>query len=231
MEYIHTDDCQIRSDIAFRLGVIIMQYEKSIELNDIKNYNSTLYISVLQTLLTNCLEILREIKFMNEKYDFFDVENQLIDDNFYGIKNKSIISNSIYDKVTLHRVLISLRNALSHPTNINIKSEFPSTGYTTIKDGSNIISEYIFVDSPDVKNNRAKSFNNIAELELHKRMNKSAVYDYNSLKIVPRLFIIKLDVKELKTLTLNLSTVLAQPVQENWNKVFNSSILSNLKVA
>jgi hypothetical protein len=71
-----------------------MQYEKSIELNDIKNYNSTLYISVLQTLLTNCLEILREIKFMNEKYDFFDVENQLIDDNFYGIKNKSIISNS-----------------------------------------------------------------------------------------------------------------------------------------
>jgi hypothetical protein len=231
MEYIHTDDCQIRSDIAFRLGLIIMQYEKCIELNDIKNYNSTLCISVLQTLLTNCLEILREIKFMNEKYDFFDIENQLIDDNFYGIKNKSIISNSIYDKVTLHRVLISLRNALSHPTKININSEFPSTGYTTIKDGSNIISEYIFVDSPDVKNNRAKSFNNIDELELHKRMNKSAVYDYNSLKIVPRLFIIKLDVNELKTLTLNLSKVLAQPVQENWNKVFNPSILSNLKVA
>jgi hypothetical protein len=231
MEYIHTDDCQIRSDIAFRLGVIIMQYEKSIELNDIKNYNSTLCISVLQTLLTNCLEILREIKFINVKYDFFDIENQLIDDNFYGIKNKSIILNSIYDKVTLHRVLISLRNALSHPTNINIKSEFPSTGYTTIKDGSNIISEYIFVDSPDVKNNRAKSFNNIAELELHKRMNKSAVYDYNSLKTVPRLFIFKLDVSELKTLTLNLSKVLAQPVQENWNKVFNPLILSNLKVA
>lgn len=231
MEYIHTSDCQIRSDIAFRLGVIIMQYEKSIELNDIKNYNSTLYISVLQTLLTNCLEILREIKFMNEKYDFFDIESQLIDENFYGIKNKSIISNSIYDKVTLHRVLISLRNALSHPTNINIKSEFPSTGYTTVKDGSNIISEYIFVDSPDVKNNKAKSFNNIAELEIHKRMNKSAVYDYNSLKIVPRIFKIKLDVNELRTLTLNLSTVLAQPVQENWNKVFNSSILSNLKVA
>lgn len=231
MEYIHTNDCQIRSDIAFRLGVIIMQYEKSIELNDIKNYNSTLYISVLQTLLTNCLEILREIKFINEKYDFFDIESQLIDDNFYGIKNKSIISNSIYDKVTLHKVLISLRNALSHPTNINIKSEFPSTGYTTVKDGSNIISEYIFVDSPDVKNNKAKSFNNIAELEMHKRMNKSAVYDYNSLKIVPRIFKIKLDVNELRTLTLNLSTVLAQPVQENWNKVFNSSILSNLKVA
>lgn len=231
MEYIHTNDCQIRSDIAFRLGVIIMQYEKSIKLNDIKNYNSTLYISVLQTLLTNCLEILREIKFINEKYDFFDIESQLIDENFYGIKNKSIISNSIYDKVTLHRVLISLRNALSHPTNINIKSEFPSTGYTTVKDGSNIISEYIFVDSPDVKNNKAKSFNNIAELEIHKRMNKSAVYDYNSLKIVPRIFKIKLDVNELRTLTLNLSTVLAQPVQENWNKVFNSSILSNLKVA
>ena len=91
MEYIHTNDCQIRSDIAFRLGVIIMQYEKSIKLNDIKNYNSTLYISVLQTLLTNCLEILREIKFINEKYDFFDIESQLIDENFYGIKNKSII--------------------------------------------------------------------------------------------------------------------------------------------
>ena len=231
MEYIHTNDCQIRSDIAFRLGVIITQYEKSIELNDIKNYNSTLYISVLQTLLTNCLEILREIKFINEKYDFFDIESQLIDENFYGIKNKSIISNSIYDKVTLHKVLISLRNALSHPTNIKIKSEFPSTGDTTVKYGSNIISEYIFVDSPDVKNNKAKSFNNIAELEMHKRMNKSAVYDYNSLKIVPRIFKIKLDVNELRTLTLNLSTVLAQPVQENWNKVFNSSILSNLKVA
>jgi hypothetical protein len=231
MEYIHTDDCQIRSDIAFRLGMIIMQYEKSIGSNDIKNFNSTLHISVLQTLLTNCLEILREIKFINEKYDFFDIETPLIDENFYGIKNKSIISNSIYDTVTLHKVLISLRNALSHPTSINIMSEFPSTGYTTVKDGSNIISEYIFVDSPDVKNNRAKYFKNIDELESHKRMKKGTVYDYNSLKIVPRVFKIKLDVNELKTLTLNLSIVLAQPVQENWNKVFNSSILSNLKVA
>ena len=34
MEYIHTDDCQIRSDIAFRLGKIILQYEESIHIND-----------------------------------------------------------------------------------------------------------------------------------------------------------------------------------------------------
>ena len=78
MEYIHTDDCQIRSDIAFRLGKIILQYEESIHVNDIMNYSSTLYISVLQTLLTNCLEILREIKFKNEKYEFFDIDQEWI---------------------------------------------------------------------------------------------------------------------------------------------------------
>ena len=159
MEYIHTDDCQIRSDIAFRLRKIILQYEESIHVNDIMNYSSTLYISVLQTLLTNCLEILREIKFKNEKYEFFDIDQELSDENYYGIKHQSILSNSIYKSISLHMVLKSLRNALSHPTSINIKSEFPSTGYTTIKNGSNIISEYIFVDSPDVKNNRPKSFN------------------------------------------------------------------------
>ncbi len=231
MEYIHTDDCQIRSDIAFRLGKVILQYEKNIQLNDVMNYSSTLYISVLQTLLTNCLEILREIKFINEKYDFFDIEKPLNDENFYGIKNKSIVLNSIYETVTLHKVLISLRYALSHPTKINLMSEFPSTGYTTIKDGSNIISEYIFVDSPDVKNNRAKSFNNITELERHKKLNKDANYNYEKLEIIPRMIKIKLGVKELKTLSLNLSTVLSQPVQENWNKIFNSNILSTLKVA
>ena len=79
MEYIHTNDCQIRSDIAFRLGKIILQYEKSINFIDVMNYSSTLYISVLQTLLTNCLEILREIKFKNIKYEFFDIDQELSD--------------------------------------------------------------------------------------------------------------------------------------------------------
>lgn len=231
MEYIHTDDCQIRSDIAFRLGKIILQYEESIHVNDIMNYSSTLYISVLQTLLTNCLEILREIKFKNEKYEFFDIDQELSDENYYGIKHQSILSNSIYKSISLHMVLKSLRNALSHPTSINMKSEFPSTGYTTIKNGSNIISEYIFVDSPDVKNNRPKSFNSLNELEAHKKNNKDAIYNIEKLEIIPRIIIIKLGVQELKTLTLNLSIVLSQPVQENWDKILNSNILSILKVA
>jgi hypothetical protein len=51
------------------------------------------------------------------------------------------------------------------------------------------------------------------------------------LEIIPRIIKIKLGVQELKTLTLNLSTVLSQPVQENWDKIFNSNILSTLKVA
>jgi hypothetical protein len=108
---------------------------------------------------------------------------------------------------------------------------FPSTGYTTIKNGSNIISEYIFVDSPDVKNNRPKSFNSLNELEAHKRNNKDAIYNIEKLEIIPRIIIIKLGVQELKTLTLNLSIVLSQPVQENWDKILNSNILSILKVA
>jgi hypothetical protein len=83
----------------------------------------------------------------------------------------------------------------------------------------------------DVNNiNNTKYYENIDKLYIKI---KNVIYDINieKLEIIPRIIIIKLGVQELKTLTLNLSIVLSQPVQENWDKILNSNILSKLKVA
>jgi hypothetical protein len=232
MEYIHTEDCQIRADIAFRLGKIALQYENNFSLNFFENFQSTLHISILQTLLTNCLEILKEIRPKNLDKNLLDLKQSLNDCNYYEIKNSSILSNNLHEQISLHTIFVSLRNALSHPTNLDLKSLTPSTGYTTIKNGSNIISDYIFIDSPDVKNNRPKRFNDINQLGAYRKNNPKSILDDENLCIkTPRIMKIKLNVSELKTLITNLSIVLSQPVQKKWDKTFNPFILTDLKVA
>ena len=60
MEYFRDKDGQIQADIAFRLGRIILQYE-SISLKPEQKYESTLYLAVLQNMLTNCIELLNSL--------------------------------------------------------------------------------------------------------------------------------------------------------------------------
>jgi hypothetical protein len=60
MEYYRTNDGQIQADMARRLGIILEQYHQQIKGSE--KYEVTLTLSVLQTLLTNCIELLNHLK-------------------------------------------------------------------------------------------------------------------------------------------------------------------------
>ena len=55
MEYHRTDDGQIQADLARRLGIVLRQYHEQISTHD--KYEVSLSLSILQTLLTNCVEL------------------------------------------------------------------------------------------------------------------------------------------------------------------------------
>ncbi len=80
--------------------------------------------------------------------------------------------NTFFDlTLTAGVVLRRLRNALSHPSAPELDASFPSSGYTTMRDGSPTIARYSFVNSPDVRNSRPKMFSTQKEAETHLQNN------------------------------------------------------------
>ena len=60
MEYFRTEDGQIQADLARRLGTVLKQYHSQII--SIEKYEVSLSLSILQTLLTNCVELLDNMR-------------------------------------------------------------------------------------------------------------------------------------------------------------------------
>jgi hypothetical protein len=232
MEYWRTDDNQILADFAYRAGIILCQYEKLILRNE-KKFESTLYIIALQSLLTQCQELYRAMKKADQKKEFLC---RLLSEEpeLWGL-SKGLIKIDSFGKgpITYDTIITYIRNALSHPTALDLNSEFPSTGYTTIKDKSRIVKEFCFVNSPDTKNNRIKEFPNresakkaIAELQgvipdvsiKEKHDKKRTFYQLEKDgKPFARIFRIDIPVPVVRDFVLGLSTYLAQPVQKNWD--------------
>ena len=126
-EYFLEPKGQIHADLAFRLGKIIEQYD-SINKSDLFNFDSSLYLCVLQNLLTIYVEknnfedypLTREFEFYKKNCkiqlkNYFDISVDMVDlDNFNSVR-------------TVGDFFKTLRNSMSHPTAVNPKSEHPST--------------------------------------------------------------------------------------------------------
>ena len=229
MEYFRDKDGQIQADIAYRLGRIILQYE-SFSIPSEQKFESTLYLSVLQNILTNCIELLNSLSDREKKSNQI-VNSSIESENIFGFKSSQIRGNTFFETLTCDKIIRHIRNALSHPTKINIESEFCSTGYSTLKNQTNTISEYCFISSPDTKYNRLKNYSKIkAEVILkqeHNLPDETKIMEANdggfnfrvNGKPFGRIFKIVLSTSELRKLTIGLCTYLAQPIQENWDGI------------
>jgi hypothetical protein len=241
-EYYLDKEGQIYADIAYRLGVIVKQYNNHIDDNDANNFDSTLHLTFLQNLLTIYSEMWK-----NKSYGLpsiwstplYNCETLITNSNFYGIEPKLVlVNNFVRETETILSFLTHVRNALSHPTSVATGSAIQSTGYYSLSDEFGKISKYVFIDSPDVKVsrnglNRAKIFNSKEDFNAFKGRNEMKQHPFSCEEVNGkfelrnhRIYKVCLSVDQLKKLVLNLSKFLAQPIQNNWNgSVFNPNIL------
>lgn len=230
MDFVRDADKQIYSDLALRLGKIVIQYEnlKTTE----KKYTGSLYIAILQNLLTNMYQKISNKKIKKMFKEMFDAP--LSDDTIWGISIKNVKINSTDEQITLSKFIENVRDALSHPNALNIGSEFTPTGYITISDSSNIIEKFYFISSPDLNNKGNFKQNKTEELAMNfiKTKFKDAAVKYEPIilengsfavrlvghdKPLNRQVKIEMRVSELREFLMNLANFLAQPTQADWD--------------
>ena len=228
-EYFLEPNGQIHADLAFRLGKIIEQYD-SINKSDLFNFDSSLCLCILQNLLTIYDEKEKNGGFpLTREYEYYNKNCNIQVKNYFNISKKLIEFDNNVSIITIGDFLKTLRNSMSHPTAINLKSGHPSTGYYSNSENKKIKS-YTFINSPDVIKENTRFFK--SEDEFYKYA-KNKEHDFKIKKVGfkyhitnPRLTIINLKVNELKEITINLAKLLSQPVQKNWDGLtFNDNIL------
>jgi hypothetical protein len=226
MEYHRTEDGQIQADLARRLGIILKQYYDIVSNGE--KYEVTLSLSILQTLLTNCIELMNSLNKRDKK------DNPLfkspIDTELWGISENNIVVNTfLTNQLTVDFVIRHIRNALSHPTKINSEIQIQTTGYSTMQTGSNIIENIYFVSSPDLngRGNR-KSYSHDRALQLLQdgtfpegaEIQELANGMYAFIKDnnpFYRIFKISFTPREIAQLAFGLSNYLSQPLIEKWD--------------
>ena len=158
MEHEKTFDGQIHASIAKRVGLILTQYEKRTgDLPANQRYEATLCLSLLHTLLTQCMELIDS----DELSDLKTALDQPLTDkpSLFGLSSDCVQTNTIWsaDKLTHRNVIKSLRNSMSHP-NKQTYSAYPVTGFTQclsdsepLEDGLRQIEGFELIHSPWVR--------------------------------------------------------------------------------
>lgn len=230
--YNETPDKRIRADFALRIGKLFSGYEKKLASLEVKEqFDATLTLVLLQSLLTTCSEL------MNKKPydDYFD--QQLVQvPALWGLRSDMVVRNTFPEKLTYKLVIDRVRNALSHPTYGDVENKYPVSGFKNINDSDGNIWGFSFVNSPDIKHERrVESFGEseagrkLAErrkeiikasgeqvLELSKKENgKFAICCCGEPYV--RIFQMAVPMTALKSLLLGLSNYLAQPTQNGWD--------------
>lgn len=154
MEYERTEDGQIQADFARRAGQILLQYEHcKAGLPDDQQFEATLAIALLQTMLTQCQELIKNRgvdRGLRGFDEFVAVATRGIDEQppMMGIMPSCIVQRWPSEKPVQYRDVIScIRNALSHPL-AQTEKHLPRTGYTTIRGASGFIEAFSFTQSP-----------------------------------------------------------------------------------
>ncbi len=189
----------IHAGFALHAWRLLKHYEAlTKDLSPSQRYEATLTVCVLQSLVTNCWEL---YKYLGRKspqvlgaIDTF-VEALLADPDVY-------VTNTVRGGAPdAKAVLVHLRNALSHPR--MRETHPPTTGYTTIEDGSGFVARMKFVDSPNLN-----SKGNLREDALERTGGDSQRAE---------VFTIELPLRCLTALAEEIALVLAQPVMDNWD--------------
>lgn len=229
MEYERTEDGQIQAAMALRAGRVLLQYESFCKgLPEEERFEATLAISLLQMMLTNCSELLKKKGL--DKRGMTELENlkneSILDDpSKMGLEPSCIVECWSSERgLTYREIFQGLRNALSHP-GIQKTSGLPVTGFTSIESPMGGIDGYEFTQSSWVSpSGKLRSLDYVA---LCKQMN-----DFASNHCVVGLSVVqskdqrwqvvregkpfipvlrlRLNVKQLRTLTLTLSEVLSE---------------------
>jgi hypothetical protein len=155
MEYERTEDAEIQADFAGRAGQVLLQYERlKLQLPLNEQYEATLAIALLQTMLTQCQELLKKIRSRDKAplglEGLVAMANRGFDEPppLLGLNQDCILERWPSDKAVKYRDLIEcIRNALSHPLPQNNEG-LPRTGYTTQKGASGLIEAFVFTQSP-----------------------------------------------------------------------------------
>lgn len=240
MEYERTPDGQIQADFAFRIGRIAEQYErfcKSMPPAE-ERYEATMLLALLQALLTNCTELLKSRQRSRSNPAFIKVASRDLnqDPTLFGFQRFSVIQQWPSTRPLMYRELLDcLRNAMSHPCP-QTEEGLPRTGYTSWQSDTGVIEGLTFTQSPwvdssghDVKH-KARMADAEAEAKLLNEMHRFErnhsvpdlsirsdgkgwlrVFHLNE-PFVPVLRI-KLDIEQLRMLTMSLSEYLAAPLE------------------
>jgi hypothetical protein len=228
MEYYRTDDGQIQADLARRLGIVLEQYHQQIKSEE--KYEVSLCLSILQMLLTNCIELLNNLKDRDKKDNpFYQFP---IDSMIWGFDEKAIRYTSFNQtNLDADKVVRHIRNALSHSTRIELNSEISkTTGYIT-KGGSANIETVIFISSPDLNSKgKTKSFDNKESAEKHIKLQGNFPEGVEVMQLIDgkfafykngapfhRVFEIEINPSCLLTLTYSLTSYLSHPLLNKWD--------------
>ena len=153
MEYFRDERNKIQADFSYRLGIILNQYEKILpSLDENKQYDYTLYICALQSLLTYCSELIKEMSNDHRLYSIFDAS--MTSNGYFNLEHIVVRTYSPSYNLKIKNLITHLRNSLSHPTQLEPEGNIRLTGFTTIKDESNKINKYVFIDSPDIRSKK-----------------------------------------------------------------------------
>lgn len=155
MEYERTEDAQVQADFAGRTGQILLQYERCKEgLPAHLQFEATLAIALLQSLLTQCQELLKKCRNPAKAPDGLEglvaMANREFDElpPLLGLTQACILERWPSERAVQYRDLIEcIRNALSHPLP-QTSERLPRTGYTTQMGSSGLIEAFVFTQSP-----------------------------------------------------------------------------------
>lgn len=193
------DDDVIRAGFALHAWQLLTQYEQlTKDLSPAGRYEATLTVCVLQSLLTNCWELW---KFLNDRKASRVLE-PLQEYTLAMLGDPEVeVNDSVPGQPDLKAVLMHVRNAVSHPR--MIETDPPTTGYTTVEDGTGIVSRLRFTDSPDLT---SKGF-------LRREARQRTGGDVKQAEV----FSIELPLAVLTAWAKEIAMALAQPVMNNWD--------------
>lgn len=240
--YFERPEGKIRADFALRIGRLFCDYEKRlVSLAKSERFDATLTITLLQSLLTTCAEL---IKSVDEQKPFL---NKLSDvPSLWGLRSGMVVQNTFPGVLTHKLVLEYMRNALSHPNYGDVTHKYPVSGFQNLNENGEIVG-FSFVNSPDIKQEgvvqsyrgetkptKTKPETNPAktkldklreefkrakdsrELELQKKTNGKYEICCDGVPYV-RVFQIDVPLSSLKKLLRELSNHLAQPTRKYWD--------------
>lgn len=154
MEYERTEDGQIQAAFAQRVGLLLVQYDNwRQQVPEVEQFESTLTISLLHSLLTMCQELIRKNTKKSGQPALVAI-GQLascsLEDkpNLLGLSRDCVVEQWPSEReLTYREVIECLRNALSHPGPQTNKG-LPRTGFTSLPGSSGLVEAYEFTQSP-----------------------------------------------------------------------------------